>query len=117
MLGVIHRTVLKIGPPRFQQFFKLVIGEQKRDTRFNRRRHDKQLIDPRGPRVSEQLRRPALGFVAIYNLLPQEFVDAPNVSQFQSLMQDALKSCASDNVDGWQDLFSPRVPLYLHLLR
>ena len=117
MLGVIHRTVLKKGPSHFQDFFQRVVGEQKRDTRFHRRRHDKQLNDPRGPRFSEQLRRSALGLVAIYNLLPQEFVDAPSVQRFQSLMQDTLKSCASDGVEGWQDLFSPRVPLYLHLLR
>ena len=117
MLGIIHRSVIGKGPDHFSHFFVREEALIRHGTRRSRRRHDKQLKDPRGPRFSEQLRRSALGLVAIYNLLPQEIVDAPFVSVFQSLLQSMLKDFAVSAVPDWQDLFSPRVPIYRHLLR
>ena len=117
MLGLIHRTVLGKGPHHFQTYFFRASPRAQRDTRAARRRHTKQLHNPRGPAFSEQLRRSVLGLVAVYKLLPQEAVATESVSQFQGYLQSMLKDCAVNNVDGWQNLFSPRVALYMHLLR
>ena len=117
MLGLIHRTVLGKGPAQFQTFFRLAPPVARRGTRFAHRRHSRQLVDPRGPRFSEQLRRSALGLIAIYNLLPGEIVGAESVSDFQRSLQDMMKAFACSNVEGWPDLFSPRVPLFSHLLK
>ena len=114
MLGVIHRTVLGLGPDQFHKFFRRNWAARVSKTRLARRRHDKQLVDPRQGQFSEQLRRSALGLVAIYNLLPQEVVDAPTVSLFQSQLQ-ALLGVAMRR-SSWQELFSPRVPLFRHML-
>ena len=88
----------------------------RRDTRLARRRHTRQLQDHRGPGFSEQLRRSALGLVSIYNLLPQDVVEAETVAQFQCLLQSMLKDSASRDLRGWQDLFSPSMSLFAHPL-
>ena len=117
MLGLIHRAVLGCGPGHFQQFFRRDLSEKKAcyRTRRQKRRHDKQLVEQRGPSFSEQLRRSALGLVAVYNLLPQDMVDSPSVKVFQSQLQALLRDHAS-HVSDWSDLFSPRIPLYKHPL-
>jgi len=115
MLGVIHRCVLGLGPDQFQKFFRRNWAGCVSKTRLARRRHDKQLVDPRQGQFSEQLRRSALGLVAVYNLLPQEVVDVPTVSLFQGQLQAMLRDVAM-RCSSWQELFSPRVPLYRHLL-
>ena len=115
MLGVIHRTVLGLGPAHLQAFFRRDWDRSSRETRFAVRRHDKQLVDPRGPRFSEQLRRSALGLVAVYNLLPQSVVDAPSVSLFQGQLQSMLRDYALRRAD-WCGLFSPRMLLFMHPL-
>ena len=115
MLGVIHRAVLGLGPQQLRKFFVRDLSFERSSTRAGKRRHDKQLTDPRGPRFSEQLRRSALGLVSIYNLLPQGIVDALDVSVFQSRLQALLRDCAI-HCEDWPNLFSPRVPLYAHLL-
>ena len=117
MLGLIHRTVLGKGPEHFKDFFRLATATSDLRTRLGQRRHNRQLIDPRNARFSGQLRRSALGLIMIYNLLPQEVVEAKTVSLFQKLLQGMLKDLASSSVEGWPSLFSPRVPLYRHLLR
>ena len=116
MLGLIHRTVLGLGPAHFRELFFPAAVQMSRRTRFAHRRHDRQLHDPRGPRFSEQLRRSGLGLIMVYNLLPQEVVDATSVQAFQSSCQAMLKDFAVRGVGSWQDLFSPRVPLFSHLL-
>ena len=86
-------------------------------TRAGERAHSRRLQDPRGPRFSEQLRRSALGLVAVYNLLPEEVVSLNSVARFQSALQQLLKIAAAAARPDWRELFSPRVPMYRHALR
>ena len=115
MLGVIRRCVLGYGPEQLRQFFRHDSGYVATRSRSGQRRHGKQLIDPRGPRFSERLRRSALGLVAVYNLLPQSVVDSFSVSSFQSQLQAMLREQAQ-HTQQWGSLFSPRIPLYCHPL-
>ena len=115
MLGVIHRSVIGLGPEQFNQFFVRDRGAPRGQSRQVAGRHTKQLVDARGRQFSEQLRRSALGLVAVYNLFPQVVVDSMTVSSFQGQFQDMLRNNALQESD-WQMWFSPRVPLYNHHL-
>ena len=117
MLGLIHRTVLGRGPPHFNKFFKpstrLV---HRQGTRSQTARHSKQLEDVRTGTFLEITRRFAFGLIAVYNILPQQIVDAENVSDFQSALQTLLKSRAMTGRIDWRSTFSPRMPMYRHPL-
>ena len=109
MLGVIYRTVLKKGPPQFQQWFYATSRQVPvHNTRRQERLHTKQLHDWLAKRDTETLRRSALGLVRVYNELPQEAVDATSVKDFQSWLQDHLKELASKELDNWENTFNLR---------
>ena len=63
------------------------------------------------------LRRSALGLVGVYNLLPEDVVQAGIVANFQGKLQDLLKARAQSGCEDWPLTFSPRVPLWQHPLR
>ena len=113
MLGLIHRSVLGKGPNHFSTFFVRAAKSTLR-TRLQRSRHSKQLIDTRDTLHLEVARRSALGLVSVYNLLPQECVDAHCVSEFQGFLQRMVKHRVS-RAD-WLDTLSPRIPMHCHPL-
>ena len=113
MLGLIHRTVLGLGPPHFKEHFKRVGNSVTRGDA----RHDRQLVDPRLTCKGHMLVRSALGLVAVYNLLPARVVKAKSVKDFQSQLQSLVASRAMEGCDDWQATLSPRVPLDRHPLK
>ena len=117
MLGLVHRPVLRKGPPQFWEFFKLDDTAPVRTTRSVSRRHSKHLQDPRKGRFPELLRRSALGLIAVYNLLPTEVVLESSVKGFQSKLQELVKTRATAGYTDWSETLSPRVPLWKHPLR
>jgi len=90
MLGVLHRAALKKGPEHFHSFFFQGGGAATVRTRLSTRRHTAQLKEYRQGRFLEILRRSALGLVAVYNRLPQRFVDSLTVADFQRNLQEYL---------------------------
>ena len=70
----------------------------------------------------DYLDRSTLGYVAVFNILPEcvfhydEHELPITVSQFQSNLNVLLKS-ASNDLDGWEGLFCPRATIFDHLLR
>jgi hypothetical protein len=78
MLGLIHRTVLGLGPSHFGTFFHV----DPFSARLHRRRHDKHLVDHTDGRHLCILARSALGLVSVYNLLPQGAVNCKSVFLF-----------------------------------
>ena len=116
MLGVIHRTVLGLGPPHFQHFFRRRGGGQRHLTRLDCRRHSRQLVDPRDGSHSMLLTRSAFGLISVYNLLPQCIVDESSVKGFQSALQSMLKAKAWTGLGNWEELFCPRGAMYCHSL-
>ena len=108
MLGLIHRSVLGIGPQHFQKFFKRFEGQQpRRSPRFPR--HSKQLVDPCVGNSSAMLRRSALGLVRIYNLLPEQAVQQRSVKSFQQYLNKLLRNAVESRQDRWQELVCPRI--------
>ena len=96
MLGVIHRAVLCQGPSQLQDFF---IEESVPMRSMSRRpRHDRQLQDLSGPLRRDYLNRSLLGYVWIYNWLPEKIVTSSSVQKFQSRCQAFLKSCVSSGM-------------------
>ena len=53
----------------------------------------------------------------VYNLLPEEVVQATDVHSFQRKLQNILKDAALTGQENWEMIFSPRLPLHLHPLR
>ena len=112
MLGVLHRSVLKKGPPHFARFFCL-------DTTPSRvrRKHNRQLIDSRPIHRLELYSRSALSLPWVYNLLPQWVVDATTVRDFQSNLQCLMSQFLLCGGEHWPSLFSPRLSYTGHPLR
>ena len=117
MLGVIHRSVLGLGPQQLAQFFVRKTVSERYPTRGAARLHDKQLVDIRDGSFLEVQRRSALGLVWVYNRLPGDIVEAKTVSSFQGQLQDFIKARALDGCEDWQDTLNPRTPAYRHPLR
>ena len=105
MLGLIHRTILRKGPPQFSAFFQ-------RDEQYVRK-----LIDPCRACRCPLIRRSALGLVAIYNMLPHSVTCEKSVSSFQKRLQDIVLSLATAGHPQWVQAFSPRLPVATHPLK
>ena len=116
MLGLVHRTVLGLGPVQFEQFFRPARHQTAVRTRAAYKRRSRQLEDLLGSRFLEIERRSALGLAGVYNLLPEEIVQAPSVSLFQSGLQDIVKERACSGIADWPETCSPRIPLFRHPL-
>ena len=116
MLGLVHRTVLGLGPPHFQKYFKLAEPSLHPTGRNTLTRHSFQLMTYRTGKFLDVLGQSVLGLVDIYNLLPQFVVNAPTVKVFQRRVQHMLRTEAESGNDLWHELFSPRKPLWNHKL-
>ena len=111
MLGVIHRSVLGVGPAHFRNFFQLAkpTGGQ---------RHRFQLVDIRGAKSTPTiLTRSAFGLIAIYNLLPERVFSGTSVKHFQKNLQELVRERAAAGCDNWADTLSPRLNLADHPLQ
>ena len=117
LLGLIHRSVLGIGPDQFQQFFVLDGNPRNPDGRETERRHRRQLVTHRTGHFLQILGDSILGLVDVYNLLPGYVVEATDVSNFQKRLQGHMVDAAKRGLVNWQDLYSPRLDLYAHPLR
>ena len=117
VLGIIHRTVLGLGPEHFREYFKRDAASKNPAGRETVRRHDVQLRSYRTGRCLNILGNSIIGAIDIYNLLPASVVAADNVSTFQKRLQANLVIAANGNDAKWKELYSPRLPLYNHPLR
>ena len=108
-LGLVHRTVLKQGPPHFQKWFlpKERPGHSY-STRLQESRHNKQLHDYIDGNHNELLRRSLLGLSKVYNNLPQSVVDATTVSSFQKRLQNEVHKKLRNGSDDWENSFNLR---------
>ena len=104
-LGLIHRTVLGIGPPAYSGFFRLSQNRIRRITRLQVARHSRQLVDPIIQSSSCLARRSALGMVRCYNALPEFVVRLRTVKDFQRALHHCLCRAALNHVEDWQNLF------------
>ena len=112
MLGLIHRTVLKKGPPHFREHFKPAEPARPGEVR----RHRRHLADPRAEWTGRAVARSVLGLVAVYNLLPDELTRLNAVPAFQSALQRLVQDRADDGAADWQSTLCPRRPLESHPL-
>ena len=116
LLGLIHRTVLGLGPSQFQEFF--VMDDNVRLTgRETERRHNRQLKTHRKGKFLDILGHSILGLADVYNLLPGYVVGVGDVSTFQKRLQQNLRTAAKLGAPQWQQMYSPRLPIYAHPLR
>ena len=111
LLGLVHRTVLGLGPPHFTRwFFAAPDTGYRYQTRLRTGRHTRQLYDYLQGDQTELLRRSVLGLPRVYNSLPQETVDQQTVSGFQRKLQELVKSKLQQGDENWEHCLNLRVP-------
>ena len=103
MLGLIHRTVLGQRPEHFKQWFYREDVANRTTLRF--KRHRLRLHEYVNGQQLAVVKRSALGFDSIYNMLPTEIVEANDVKCFQGLLQDLAKDCASRSHPLWDYIY------------
>ena len=116
-LGIIHRSLLGKGPKHFHSFFVLDNSSQYYGTR-SRSRHTRYLRDPYRDMGRDYVNRSLLGYIAVYNLLPDFAIEARDVKTFQSRLSRILKDYVRQGNKDWSYLYSARIPLFnFHPLR
>ena len=95
-LGIIHRTVLKKGPPHFQELFPRVqsINGHFR-TVFNRAHGCN----------ANYIRHSIFNLIGCYNRLPIEIVSIDDVSGFQSGLQELVQKAITEQHPYWRCYF------------
>ena len=109
-LGLIHRTVLGLGPPHFREWFFPSDEVAPYPIRHQVSKHTRQLYSYVRGNQTELLKRSLLGQVQVYNKLAQNVVDCGTVKTFQRQLKQQLKVCATapSTRRPWQLLFSVR---------
>ena len=108
MLGVIHRSVLGLGPLQFSEFFVRNTSAGNPEGRENLRRHRRQLRTYRDGKYLNLVKQSVLGLIDIYNLLPEALVLIEELHKFQRGLQDLMREEASRGIGMWRNLLSPR---------
>ena len=107
MLGVVHRAVLKKGPPQFWKYFTVVDNLAR--TRSSDR-HRLQLRTYRDDKHLDIMSRSVLGLVNVYNLLSAALVEsASEVKDFQTQLQALVLTQLQRGKEDWSRLLSPRL--------
>ena len=114
LLGVIHRSVLGLGPVHFKTFFKLLDSTSDKNSR---NRHNKQIETHRKGKFLDIVAESILGLVDIYNLLPECMVQTKSVKDFQTLLAQLVKTATAKCTTDWKNLLSPRKALHSHPLK
>ena len=118
-LGVIYRAAIRRGPKQLQEFFKLDVVLRRSSPR--RELHQYQVVDSVRGLHREYLNRSTFGYVAIFNILPEivfssaEFDLPIPVKEFQKNLSRLVRR-ASFDIDDWDHLYNPRLPLSSHSL-
>ena len=114
MLGLIFKSVEGNAHPNLIALFPPAGPEARSEhrTRLARRRHSRQLHDRCDGQHQELMNRSIFGLVKVFNLLPQEVVDAPSVGVFQSRLTERARSLCRAGHPGWALHLSPRAPYY-----
>ena len=116
LLGLIHRTVLGLGPGHFAKFFRST-DSVRHTGREHLRRHKNQLESFRKGKYLDILAFSVLGLIDVYNLLPAYIVAETTVQEFQKRLQELLKEMAKEGEHKWELLYSPRQCLFNNRLR
>ena len=111
MPGALHKVTLGTAPEQLVVLLPrlgfLAEPLQRQRLRGWRPLHNRQLHTPCTFRSTNLMKRSLFGIVQCYNLLPQDVVNAGNVTLFQHRLQRGLLSYAEKQQDrGWERLFS-----------
>ena len=108
MLGLLHKVTLRLAHQDFNTLFPPSAHRHEHGTRLAQRRHNKQLHELCDGTQTEQLNRSIFALTRIYNLLPQDIVNATTIHRFQTLLTRTARRYAHDNPDTFDTFYSPR---------
>ena len=112
ILGVIHRAVLREGPPQLWKFFCRDSSARREQRLFSR--HSLQLLERPPGRNLELMRRSAFGMIRVYNLLPEDAVAERTLKGFQRFLTQLVRDRLVARDDRWRELFSCRHRFFQH---
>ena len=111
MLGLVYKCVFDLAHPDLcNMFTKINVGHEYL-TRLQDNRHRYQLKEETDGTRHEMLRRSIFGAVRIWNRLPQNIVEIPCVSKFQSALTELVRCRCRGGGAQWEETLSPRVVL------
>ena len=116
ILGIIHRTILGLGPGHFRRFFRLAPAPQNPAGRVALHAHSYQLQSYRTGKYLDVAAHSLLGAVDVYNALPEYVVAAESVKDFQNRLQQMLKIGAREHHMDWDTMLSNRHLMFRHPL-
>ena len=80
-------------------------------------KHERQLEEYIDGAHTEYVKRSALGFVSVYNLLPEAVIAEQSLPAFQRALQNLVRQVAQSGCPAWRSILSPRQALLTHPLR
>ena len=103
MLGLLHKIQLGQARKDWELLFPFATHGHFYSTRHARRRHTRQFCETSGK--TNAYNRSLFAMVRIYNILPQDYVDATSVSDFQSLLTSEVRKRCGGGLVGWEVCF------------
>ena len=103
MLGFLHKRVLGMAHPSFDNLFPFASSRDESVVMDGRPRHNKQLHNHASTIMfREQLwRRSIFGLVYSYNKLLQHVIDCPSIAEFQSALIQQVKFRYEQGDSSW----------------
>ena len=68
--------------------------------------HNREIADPYTELNKDYINRSALGYIWVYNMLPEGVARHSSTKAFQSALQRLVKSAAEQGVEEWPQLLS-----------
>ena len=115
MLGLIHKVTLKQAHPDLLRLLPpSSTPPHHYATRLASKRHNKQIHEHCDGQQTDLTQRSLFGLVNVYNLLPQNVVDAPTTTTFQTLLTHAARVQCQIQAPHWDLTFSLRNPRHVN---
>ena len=104
MLGVLHRTMLGLGPPHYKKFFPKQHGAKVFDNPYA---YAPFAIGPWRKQLPF-IKHSALGLIPVYNSLDLETRSLRSVPEFQSALTAYVKNLIHLGMVEWDSCYCPR---------
>ena len=108
MLGLLFRCVHGLTHDALKKMFPLAPPASAYETRQRGNRHSFQLEEPRAGTRHKLIERSIFGLVRVWNRLPQNLVDAADVSNFQKGLTRLARVRCHLGLAEWSETFTPR---------
>ena len=104
VLGLLHRIQLGEAHQDFSTMFEPDLHPRAAQTRHNMRRHAQQFREVWGK--TDYFNRSVFAAVRVYNVLPEDIVDAKTVQRLQTLLTKRARDACQSGKASWERMYS-----------